>query len=648
MINISIDGIPFEFPPKISIIEACKLAGVSIPRFCYHESLSVAGNCRMCVIEIDTVEKPVASCATEAKSGMEIFTNNPFVKKARENVVETLLINHPLDCPICDQAGECDLQDQTKIYGSSHSRFFVMKKSSEDKDCNPLIKTIMTRCITCTRCVRYSSEVAGKDFFGTLNRGKYTEIGSYTSQLFDSEMSGNVVDLCPVGALTSGPYSFSGRPWELRVGESIDISDSLGSNLYVNYKENSIFRVLPKSNKERNDTFISDIARYSFEHTKTNRLTLNFVQNLPFEQILNNNYDKAINIIIDENCDTKTANLLQNLKYTSNKKVNIYQNQKANISSSNFIINEQNNIDSLIRNLTNFCFLIGTNPRLENSILNYKIRFKYRVNNISILNSGFSFNNNTPQKNIFSSVKNILKFFEGKVQNIKLYNNLSNNLFIFGEAFTNRIKEYYVFKSIISKLNLKYIELLKYSNSEALKLYSFSKTNRTNALNSTDIFVNLDDNISLRRLHSKSNKSVWINTNGSTLSNKSSIVIPTKTHFESEGTLISLGYLPQKHYKVINYNENIKNNHNILQDIFSTQNLDLEDKIVIEEKRDSNNRYKQLFNNLNSENLTFSKINKYPMKDLIRNFCNSNKFSKNSKTLQKYSSQLSTNYLNLI
>jgi len=208
MVSVNVNGIEILVKPGVSILEACKYAGLNLPRFCYHEILSVSGNCRMCLVEVEALEKPVASCVTEVTEGMVVYVDSPFVKKARENVVETLLLNHPLDCPICDQAGECDLQDQTKTFGANHSRYFFNKKGVEDKYCGPLIKTIMTRCITCTRCVRFSTEIAGVDFFGTLNRGGSTEIGSYVAQMFKSEISGNVIDLCPVGALTSKPYAF--------------------------------------------------------------------------------------------------------------------------------------------------------------------------------------------------------------------------------------------------------------------------------------------------------------------------------------------------------------------------------------------------------------------------------------------------------
>jgi len=212
VISVRINDLTFSIKPGMTIIEACKSVGITIPRFCYHESLSIAGNCRICLVELEGSEKPVASCLTEALENISIYTDSIFVKKARENVMETLLLNHPLDCPICDQAGECDLQDQAQTFGNDYSRYFFNKRGVEDKDCGPLIKTIMTRCIHCTRCVRFGSEVAGVDILGTFGRGSSTEVGSYVSKFFNSELSGNVIDLCPVGALNSKPASLKTRP----------------------------------------------------------------------------------------------------------------------------------------------------------------------------------------------------------------------------------------------------------------------------------------------------------------------------------------------------------------------------------------------------------------------------------------------------
>lgn len=272
-INLSIDGINVQVTEGSSVLQACEVLGLEIPRFCFHERLLIAGNCRMCLVEIEKSPKPQASCAVPVMPGMKVFTNTPLVKKAREGVLEFLLLNHPLDCPICDQGGECDLQDQTKLFGGDYSRFFMSKRGVEDKECGPLIKTIMTRCIHCTRCVRFGTEVAGVDYFGTLNRGSSTEIGNYVPSLFNSEISGNVIDLCPVGALTSKPYAFKARPWELRITESIDLSDSLGSNIYLNFKETEVVRILPKNNIQINENWISDKARFSYDALKTQRLT---------------------------------------------------------------------------------------------------------------------------------------------------------------------------------------------------------------------------------------------------------------------------------------------------------------------------------------------------------------------------------------
>jgi NADH dehydrogenase/NADH:ubiquinone oxidoreductase subunit G len=211
MVTITINNNKYDFRNDLTILQACEQVNITIPRFCYHDKLSVAGNCRMCLVEVEKSPKPVASCAMPIANNMVIFTDTPLVKKAREAVLEFLLINHPLDCPICDQGGECDLQDITLNYGSDRSRFFEFKRGVEDKECGPIIKTIMTRCIHCTRCIRFVSEIAGTDYLGTLGRGENTEIGTYINKFIKTELSGNLVDLCPVGALTSKPYAFSAR-----------------------------------------------------------------------------------------------------------------------------------------------------------------------------------------------------------------------------------------------------------------------------------------------------------------------------------------------------------------------------------------------------------------------------------------------------
>ena len=228
-----VDGVETHVPKGVTVLQACELAGVDVPRFCYHQRLSIAGNCRMCLVEVEKSPKPVASCAMPVMPNMNIKTTTPLVKKAREGVMEFLLINHPLDCPICDQGGECELQDQSLIYGSDRSRFTEYKRAVEDKELGPLVKTVMSRCIHCTRCVRFATEVAGVQDLGVTGRGNMAEIGTYVSKLLTSELSGNVIDLCPVGALTSKPFAFTARSWELRRTESIDVLDAVGSAIGV-------------------------------------------------------------------------------------------------------------------------------------------------------------------------------------------------------------------------------------------------------------------------------------------------------------------------------------------------------------------------------------------------------------------------------
>lgn len=262
--------------PGITVLQGCAEAGVEIPRFCYHERLSIAGNCRMCLVEVEKTAKPVASCAMPVMKGMRIKTDSPLTKKAREGVMEFLLVNHPLDCPICDQGGECDLQDQSMMFGSDKSRFtdnaYSGKRATEDKNLGPLVKTSMNRCIHCTRCVRYASEVAGVDDLGTTGRGGDMQIGTYVEKLFASEVSGNIIDLCPVGALTSKPYAFTARPWELRKVETIDVMDALGSNIIVNTRAGDVMRVQPRVNEEINEEWISDKTRFAYDGLKRQRL----------------------------------------------------------------------------------------------------------------------------------------------------------------------------------------------------------------------------------------------------------------------------------------------------------------------------------------------------------------------------------------
>ena len=285
--KIIIDDIEVEVDPNLTLIQACEQAGVEIPRFCYHERLSIAGNCRMCLVEVvGGPPKPAASCAMQVKDlrpgpngePSVVRTNSPMVKKAREGVMEFLLINHPLDCPICDQGGECDLQDQAMAYGVDFSRYREPKRASEDLDLGPLVATTMTRCISCTRCVRFTTEVAGIHQMGQTGRGEDAEITSYLNTTLDSNLQGNIIDLCPVGALTSKPYAFTARPWELTKTETIDVMDALGSSIRVDTKGREVMRILPRNHDGVNEEWISDKTRFVWDGLRRQRLDVPYIR----------------------------------------------------------------------------------------------------------------------------------------------------------------------------------------------------------------------------------------------------------------------------------------------------------------------------------------------------------------------------------
>ena len=279
MPNVTIDGTEIEVPAGITVLQACEMAGVEIPRFCYHERLSVAGNCRMCLVEVSPgPPKPAASCALPVSDGMDIKTDTEMVTKARKGVMEFLLINHPLDCPICDQGGECDLQDQAMAYGRDGSRFEENKRAVKDKHMGPLVKTIMTRCIHCTRCVRFATEVAGVPELGMLGRGEHAEITTYLEKSLESELSANVIDLCPVGALTSKPYAFVSRPWELSKTESIDVLDAVGAAIRVDARQTEVLRVLPRLHEDVNEEWLGDKSRYACDGLMRQRLDRPYVR----------------------------------------------------------------------------------------------------------------------------------------------------------------------------------------------------------------------------------------------------------------------------------------------------------------------------------------------------------------------------------
>jgi NADH-quinone oxidoreductase subunit G len=389
MPKIKIDGVEMEVPAGITILQACELAGLEIPRFCYHERLSIAGNCRMCLVEVKPgPPKPQASCALPVADKQEIFTTTPMVEKARKGVMEFLLINHPLDCPICDQGGECDLQDQAMGYGFDRSRFHENKRAVPDKELGPLVKTSMNRCIHCTRCIRFATEVAGVEELGATGRGESMEVTTYVEHALSTELSGNLVDLCPVGALTSKPYAYEARSWELTKTESIDVLDALGANIRIDTRGAQVMRVLPRMNDDINEEWISDKTRHAIDGLRYQRLDRPYVRKSG--KLVEATWDEAFRTISErlgkleggkiaaiagDQCDAESMVALKDLMTNLGSPNVDCRQDGATLDGprGSYIFNPGiRGIDQ-----ADAILLIGTNPRLEAPVLNARIRKRY-------------------------------------------------------------------------------------------------------------------------------------------------------------------------------------------------------------------------------------------------------------------------------
>lgn len=402
-VEVFVDDKPVMVEPGTTLLQACAEAGVEIPRFCYHERLSIAGNCRMCLVEVEKSPKPVASCAMPVMKGMKIKTDSPLTKKAREGVMEFLLMNHPLDCPICDQGGECDLQDQSMAFGSDRSRFQDMdqtgKRAVEDKNVGPLVKTIMTRCIHCTRCIRFASEIAGVDDLGTTGRGGDMQVGTYVEKMFKSELSGNIIDLCPVGALTSKPYAFTARPWETRKIESVDVMDAIGSNIVVSMRSNEVMRILPRLNEDINEEWISDKTRFAYDGLKRQRLTTPFVKNdqgvleeSDWETALVRAAQKIVSVpgdqiaavaggLVDAESLTALKDYLNKLGSEGLCTEEIFPMDGAGTDlRSNYLLNSK--IVGVEQ--ADLILMVGTNPRYEAPLFNARVRKSWINNDLAV------------------------------------------------------------------------------------------------------------------------------------------------------------------------------------------------------------------------------------------------------------------------
>jgi len=402
-VEVFIDDKRVLVDPGTTILAAAQMVGVEIPRFCYHNKLSIAGNCRMCLVEVEKAPKPVAACAMPVMNGWRVKTDSPVTRKAREGVMEFILINHPLDCPICDQGGECDLQDQSMAFGNDRSRFvdvkFEGKSAIEDKNIGPLVKTIMTRCIQCTRCVRFGNEIAGVEDLGTTGRGGDMQIGTYVEKMFKSELSGNVIDICPVGALTSKPYQFTARPWELRKIESVDVLDAVGCNIVVGTRGGEVMRILPRTNEDINEEWISDKTRFAYDGLKRQRLTSPYIKSkdgslkpvgweealIHVAQKLNSVAGEDMAVVAGGMVDTETLVATKDLFNLYNCE-NIFTEEGCANSDAGTDLRSNYLFNSTIAGIeeADVLLLVGTCPRYEAPLVNARIRKAWMHNELDV------------------------------------------------------------------------------------------------------------------------------------------------------------------------------------------------------------------------------------------------------------------------
>ena len=674
MIKVFVNNKAVLVPKNTSALEACESIGVAVPRFCYHERLNVAGNCRMCLVEIEKAPKPIASCAFPVAPNMRIFTDTPLVQKARENVLEFLLLNHPLDCPICDQGGECDLQEQTAVFGSDRSRYFYAKRGVEDKNCGPLIKTIMTRCIHCTRCVRFFQDIAGQEDFGTTLRGKETEIGTYIGKNLTSELSGNIIDLCPVGALTSKPYAFTARPWELKSVETIDVNDSVGSNIKLSFKETEVLRILPALNDTLNEEWISDKTRFSFDGLKINRVGQPYTaENNVLKKISWKNALKIFNkffstknnkiIICGNNLDLETLELLKVTSEDLNIPI-ITENYLGNDSNCMVFSKSNSTFDDILE--SDLCLTVGTNVRFEAALLNVRLRKRIRRGNFVKASIGLTENLNYKNESLGNSVETLLSIVEGKHSFCKKLSKAKKPIVILGSSVKKRLDSTTI-ENLIKKLS-KHCKIIDQnwlginflpttSNSVGESFLGLSQNQKIDLSNIDLVYcVGLDFPEKLMMKFNESTIKIIQTPYANSVLKEADLILPSTAFTEKEGTFLNLESRVQKTTTALVGPNLARDDKNIIKaiwavleqksvDYFKYRNIAEKRKFVLDFTENKNSFTKFLIIN---NKISKGKLIKTPFNNVISNFFRTNALSNNSLTMKKCSNIFQKNYSNFI
>ncbi|NMN68114.1 NADH dehydrogenase subunit G [Candidatus Pelagibacter ubique] len=663
MLKLKVNEIDVEVEEGLTVLQACEKAGIEIPRFCYHEKLSIAGNCRMCLVEIEKSPKPVASCAMPATEGMNIKTNTEFVEKARKGVMEFLLANHPLDCPVCDQGGECDLQDQSMFYGVDKSRYKENKREVSEKNMGPLIKTQMTRCIHCTRCVRFATEIAGVPEIGAIGRGEEMQITTYLEQSMESELSANVVDLCPVGALTSKPYVFEARPWELKKTESIDVMDAVGTNIRVDTYGWEVKRILPRINEDINEEWISDKTRYACDGLLNQRLDTPYIKyNGKFEkaswnEVFNIIKSKLKNVDKDKICgiagDLVNMETLYIFKEFFNKTLGSYNIESRTDHSylnpekrENYLFNSKiNGIEE-----ADFIFMVGSNPRYEATILNARIRKAYLQNKTKIV----SFNNigelTYPYESLDGDIENIKKIIENNHEISNMIKNAKKPLIIFGQSSLKSESAKYIFESIKTFLE-KNEKISKEWNSlniiskNASTVGSFDLGVYKTEDGSNEVLKNLENHVfeivyllgvDNLKLEKKNEFIIYQGSHGDKGAEIADIILPGAAYTEQNGYFTNLEGKLQKAYKASYPPEEAKEDWLIINELAEVMNHRklFNDKDELDSSMlNQINLFIEKNNSIKSSNLENLEFKQEILKIDIEDYYYSNAIARASKTM---------------
>ncbi len=577
MIKLKVNEIDIEVEEGTTVLQACEKAGFEIPRFCYHEKLSIAGNCRMCLVEMEKSPKPIASCAMPASDGMNIKTNTQIVEKARKGVMEFLLANHPLDCPVCDQGGECDLQDQSMFYGIDKSRYKENKRHVPDKYMGPLIKTQMTRCIHCTRCIRFATEIGGVPELGAIGRGEDMQITTYLEKSMESELSANVIDLCPVGALTSKPYVFEARPWELKKTETIDVMDAIGSNIRVDTYGWEVKRVLPRLNEDINQEWISDKTRYSCDGLKNQRLDVPYYkENNKFKKISWEDANKIITEKINNTSSEKIAGLTGDLTNMETGFIakeffgKTIKSKFLDCRNEDYYVNKNNRENYIFNSTINgieesdLIILIGANPRYEATILNLRIRQSYLKNKTKIYSLGDIGDQTYPYSILENSSDTIKEIIENKNNEIALQiKNSLKPIIIIGQSVLKLKSGKYIFESLKdfliknNKINDKWNSLNVMSNNAAtvglydLDLLSGNGSENPTLKNIKDnkfeiIFLFGQDDLNFKK---KDEFIIYVGSHGDRGAELANIILPGASFTEQDGYFTNLEGKIQKAFR---------------------------------------------------------------------------------------------------